>query len=111
MQHGTFPRLASCHPGGRNLILHRIDAKKKELVIQVEAVIEQVQMVQDYSLSISDEIKTTLDKARSGKANFEECSKNLSNMDDRATITCDMVVKAIIELRGECSEICKALQV
>ena len=96
------------HPGGPSLILHRIGAKRKELDIEVNSVLEELQMIEDCSLSISGEMKTLVDNSRCEMANFEDCSRSLSDLDDCVTLTCDMMSRAIIELGGKPPEIGKS---
>ena len=95
------------HPGGRSLILHKINAKKMEVDIGVSSVLEALQSIEEFSLSISDGMKTVVDKSMCGKDKFEDYSRRLSDMDDRVTLTIHMVSNAILELKSKPPEIRK----
>ena len=94
-------------PGGRSLvILHKIKAKKMEVDIQVNSVLEVLQTIEDFSF---DGMKTVVDKSMCRKDKFEDYSRRLSDMDDRVTLTIDMVSRAILELKSKPPEIKKGV--
>ena len=93
--------------GGRSLILHKIEAKKKELDIVVASILEQLTSIEDYcNVVISDGMKAAVENFKSGKVKFEECSKIFSDIDDRVVLAVDVLSRAIIELKGDLQEVC-----
>ena len=104
MPNVPFPKLDI---GGRSLILHKIEAKKKELDIVVASILEQLAPIEEYcNVEISDGVKAAVENFKSGKVKFEECSKIFSDIDDRVVLAVDVLSRAIIELKGDLQEVC-----
>ena len=81
MPNVPFPKLDI---GGRSLILHKIEAKKKELDIVVASILEQLAPIEEYcNVVIFYEVKTAVENFKAGKVKFEDCSKIFSDIDDR----------------------------